>query len=65
MVRPRRLVKFGISPEELPEVGVFATDSPHRPNPPIGLSIVRLVGRMVGSSGFLGLTYLMERQYWT
>ncbi|WP_446752236.1 tRNA (N6-threonylcarbamoyladenosine(37)-N6)-methyltransferase TrmO [Vulcanisaeta sp. JCM 16161] len=44
VVRPRRLVKFGIRPEELPEVGVFATDSPHRPNP-IGLSIVKLIGR--------------------
>ncbi|WP_367834168.1 tRNA (N6-threonylcarbamoyladenosine(37)-N6)-methyltransferase TrmO [Vulcanisaeta sp. JCM 16159] len=44
VVKPRRLIKFGINPEELPEVGVFATDSPHRPNP-IGLSIVRLIGR--------------------
>jgi tRNA-Thr(GGU) m(6)t(6)A37 methyltransferase TsaA len=44
VVRPRRLAMFGVKPSELPEVGVFATDSPHRPNP-IGLSIVRLVGR--------------------
>ena len=44
VVRPRRLAMFGVEPSELPEVGVFATDSPHRPNP-IGLSIVRLVGR--------------------
>ncbi len=65
MIKPRRLVKFGISLDELPEVGVFASDSPHRPNPPIGLSIVRLVGRMAGSSGFLGLTCLMVRRYWT
>ncbi|RLG43580.1 MAG: tRNA (N6-threonylcarbamoyladenosine(37)-N6)-methyltransferase TrmO [Thermoproteota archaeon] len=41
VVRPRRLVKFGLKLEELPEIGVFASDSPHRPNP-IGLHIVRL-----------------------
>ncbi len=41
VVRPRRLVKLGFSLEELPKVGVFATDSPHRPNP-IGLHIVKL-----------------------
>ncbi len=41
VVRPRRLVRFGLSLEELPEVGVFASDSPHRPNP-IGLHVVRL-----------------------
>ncbi len=44
VVRPRRLVRFGIAANELPEIGVFATDSPHRPNP-IGLSIVKLVNR--------------------
>ena len=44
IVKPRRLVKYGISEGELPEVGVFATDSPHRPNP-IGLSIVKLISR--------------------
>ncbi len=43
VVRPRRLVRFGLSLEELPEVGVFASDSPHRPNP-IGLHVVRLEG---------------------
>lgn len=41
-VRHRRLLKFGIDISDLPEVGVFSTDSPHRPNP-IGLSIVRLL----------------------
>ncbi|AKG39341.1 methyltransferase [Infirmifilum uzonense] len=40
-VRPRRLIRFGIPLEELPEVGVFATDSPHRPNP-LALSILKL-----------------------
>ncbi|WP_342765443.1 tRNA (N6-threonylcarbamoyladenosine(37)-N6)-methyltransferase TrmO [Vulcanisaeta sp. JCM 14467] len=44
VVRPRRLVRFGLALNELPEVGVFASDSPHRPNP-IGLSIVRLISR--------------------
>jgi tRNA-Thr(GGU) m(6)t(6)A37 methyltransferase TsaA len=45
-VRPRRLLKRGFKLEELPLVGVFALDSPTRPNP-IGLSLVRLV-RMEG-----------------
>lgn len=43
-VRPRRLIRLGINVDEVPEVGVFCTDSPHRPNP-IALSIVRLVRR--------------------
>lgn len=42
VVRPRRLVRLGARLEDLPEVGVFATDSPHRPNP-IALSILRLI----------------------
>ena len=41
-VKPRRLLLKGFSLEELPVVGVFAIDSPTRPNP-IGLSLVRLV----------------------
>ncbi len=41
VVKPRRLTRFGISMDGLPDVGVFASDSPHRPNP-IGLHIVRL-----------------------
>jgi tRNA-Thr(GGU) m(6)t(6)A37 methyltransferase TsaA len=43
-VKPRRLLKAGVKLEELPLVGVFAIDSPTRPNP-IGLSLVRLVRR--------------------
>jgi tRNA (adenine37-N6)-methyltransferase len=43
-VRPRRLVRKGLSLEDLPLLGVFALDSPTRPNP-IGLSLVRLLGR--------------------
>jgi len=42
--RPRRLVKHGLSLDNLPLVGVFCLDSPHRPNP-IGLSVVRLLSR--------------------
>ena len=43
-VRFRRLLRFGVSLAELPEVGVFCSDSPHRPNP-IAISIVALVKR--------------------
>ena len=43
-VRPRGLKRFGIDISDIPLVGVFCTDSPHRPNP-IALSIVRLVER--------------------
>ena len=42
LVKPRRLTRFGIPLKELPLIGVFTCDSPHRPNP-IGLSIVELV----------------------
>jgi tRNA-Thr(GGU) m(6)t(6)A37 methyltransferase TsaA len=43
-VKPRRLVKRGFKLEDLPALGVFALDSPTRPNP-IGLTLVRLVSR--------------------
>jgi tRNA-Thr(GGU) m(6)t(6)A37 methyltransferase TsaA len=43
-VRPRRLLRLGLSIDEIPTVGVFCTDSPHRPNP-IAITIVRLVRR--------------------
>ena len=43
-VKPRRLVKRGFKLEELPLLGVFALDSPTRPNP-IGLTLVPLVKR--------------------
>ncbi|HDH06750.1 MAG TPA: tRNA (N6-threonylcarbamoyladenosine(37)-N6)-methyltransferase TrmO [Thermoproteales archaeon] len=42
IVRPRRLTRLGLKLEELPEVGVFATDSPHRPNP-IALTIAEVI----------------------
>ncbi|MFP3133175.1 MAG: tRNA (N6-threonylcarbamoyladenosine(37)-N6)-methyltransferase TrmO [Nitrososphaeria archaeon] len=41
-VKPRRLAKYGLKLEELPEVGVFAVDSPARPNP-LGLSIAEII----------------------
>ena len=41
-VRPKRLVKYGLKLEEIPLVGVFALDSPTRPNP-IGVSLARLL----------------------
>ncbi|MEO3993489.1 MAG: tRNA (N6-threonylcarbamoyladenosine(37)-N6)-methyltransferase TrmO [Desulfurococcaceae archaeon TW002] len=43
-VRHRRLLRYGFKLEELPEVGVFCTDSPHRPVP-VGLTIVKLIKR--------------------
>ncbi len=43
-VRHRRLKRFGIEIADLPLVGVFCTDSPHRPNP-IALSILELTRR--------------------
>lgn len=53
-VRPRKLVKHGLKPEDLPLVGVLALDSPTRPNP-IGLDLVRLLrieaGRKLVVSG--------------
>jgi len=44
-IKHRRLERFGIDISDVPEVGVFASDSPHRPNP-IALSIVELVKRV-------------------
>ena len=43
-VKPKRLLKRGYKLEELPSLGVFALDSPTRPNP-IGLTLVRLLRR--------------------
>jgi tRNA (Thr-GGU) A37 N-methylase len=43
-VKPRGLLRKGFKLEELPLVGVFALDSPTRPNP-IGLTLVRLIKR--------------------
>jgi tRNA-Thr(GGU) m(6)t(6)A37 methyltransferase TsaA len=43
-VKPKRQQKKGFTLEELPLLGVFVLDSPTRPNP-IGLTLVRLIGR--------------------
>jgi len=53
-VRPRRLLRRGFKLEDLPLVGVFALDSPTRPNP-IGLTLVRLVRRQGRKLIILGL----------
>jgi tRNA-Thr(GGU) m(6)t(6)A37 methyltransferase TsaA len=53
-IRPRRLLRRGFKIEELPLVGVFAIDSPTRPNP-IGLSLVKLLYRKEGKLSVLGL----------
>jgi tRNA-Thr(GGU) m(6)t(6)A37 methyltransferase TsaA len=53
-VKPRRLLRRGFKIEELPLVGVFAIDSPTRPNP-IGLSLVKLLRREGGRLFVLGL----------
>lgn len=43
-IQPRGLLRLGLSPDELPTIGVFACDAPPRPNP-IGLTVVELLGR--------------------
>jgi len=43
-VKPRALLRRGFKLEELPLLGVFALDSPTRPNP-IGLTLVGLIKR--------------------
>ncbi len=52
-VKPRIFARFGIPLNELPLLGVFATDSPDRPNP-IAIDIVKLIdrdGRFIRVSG--------------
>jgi len=43
-VRPRKWAKLGVDISDIPRIGVFCTDSPHRPNP-IALTIVKLIKR--------------------
>lgn len=43
-MKPRGLLKRGFTIEELPLLGVFALNSPTRPNP-MGLILVRLIKR--------------------
>lgn len=44
VVKPRGMLRHGLSLEELPTIGVFACDSPARPNP-IGLTVTELLSR--------------------
>jgi tRNA (adenine37-N6)-methyltransferase len=55
-VKPRGLLRLGLKLEELPSVGVFALDSPTRPNP-IGLSLVTLIRRESNKITVSGLDY--------
>jgi len=41
IIKPRGLLKYGLSLEELPDIGVFASDSPDRPNH-LALSILKV-----------------------
>ena len=43
-MKPRALLRRGFTIEELPLLGVFALDSPTRPNP-IGLTLVQFIKR--------------------
>jgi tRNA-Thr(GGU) m(6)t(6)A37 methyltransferase TsaA len=56
-VKPRRLVNRGFKLDELPLLGVFALDSPTRPNP-IGLTLVRFLGREGRFLKVAGLDFL-------
>ena len=56
-VEPRGLLRDDLRLEELPTVGVFALDSPTRPNP-IGLSLVQLIRRRGNKLTVSGLDYL-------
>ena len=53
-VKPRGLLRYGLKLEDLPTVGVFALDSPTRPNP-LGLSLAALVRRRGRTLTVLGL----------
>ena len=55
-LKPRRLITRGFKLEELPLLGVFALDSPTRPNP-IGLTLVRLLERQGRFLKVSGLDY--------
>lgn len=63
-VKPRRLVNRGFKLDDLPLLGVFALDSPTRPNP-IGLTLVRFLGRhgrflKVSGLDFFGGTPILD-----
>lgn len=53
-IKPRGLMRHGLTLEELPQIGVFASDAPVRPNP-IGLTVVELLGREGNTLNIKGL----------
>jgi tRNA-Thr(GGU) m(6)t(6)A37 methyltransferase TsaA len=55
-VKPRILLRRGFKLEELPLLGVFALDSPTRPNP-IGLTLVRILRREGNRIAVSGLDF--------
>jgi len=55
-VRPRRFLRSGFSLNELPLVGVFALNSPSRPNP-IGITAAEVLERRGGRIFVKGLDY--------
>ena len=55
-VRPRRFLRRGLSLKELPIVGVFALNSPSRPNP-IGITQAKVLGRRGRRIFVSGLDY--------
>jgi len=55
-VKPRGLLRRGFRIEDLPELGVFALDSPTRPNP-IGLTLVRVSKRQENRIFVQGLDF--------
>jgi tRNA-Thr(GGU) m(6)t(6)A37 methyltransferase TsaA len=67
-VRPRGLLRHGLTEDDLPTIGVFACDSPVRPNP-IGLSVVEVLGhdgrriRVRGLDAFDGSPVLDVKPY--
>jgi len=56
-VKPRGLLRKGFNLEDLPLLGVFALDSPTRPNP-IGLTLVQFLGRDGNRLFVRGLDFL-------
>lgn len=57
--KPRSVVRYGLTLEELPQVGVFCLDAPLRPNP-IGLTVVNLLWRKGRTLRVKGLDALNE-----
>lgn len=53
-VKPRLLLRKNYKLEDLPEIGVFASDSPSRPNP-LGLSLLKIVSIDGGTLKVSGL----------